>query len=115
MKAMGFTTDTYASKLKTIDSVLDVIHKIGQERQMLPFEIDGVVVKVNSIAHQQLLGRTAHSPKWAMAYKFRAQQLQTKIVDIKLQVGRTGKVTPVALVEPVSLSGSVFLFFPTFF
>jgi DNA ligase (NAD+) len=109
MKSMGFTTDSYATKVRDIDAVHKQILQVGQDRPTLPFEIDGVVVKVNSIAQQNMLGRTAHAPKWAMAYKFRAQQAKTKILDIKLQVGRTGKVTPVAVVEPVALSGSFIL------
>lgn len=107
LRALGFGPDAFSQKCGSIQAIMDFIAKYDEKRPSLPFEIDGVVVKVNSSAAQAALGRTAHAPRWAMAYKFSAQKAQTKIVDIKLQVGRTGKITPVALVSPVPVGGTM--------
>lgn len=107
LKALGFTADQFSQRCASIAAVMEFIRKNNDNRAALPFEIDGVVVKVNSTEAQQLLGRTAHAPRWAMAYKFSAQKSQTKIVGIKLQVGRTGKITPVAQVTPVAVGGTM--------
>lgn len=96
----------FTRKVKTIDEIFDYINEIDEKRKDLPFEIDGIVVKVNSIAHQQELGFTAKTPRWAISYKFKAEQAYTKLNSISFQVGRTGAVTPVANLEPVSLAGT---------
>lgn len=77
-----------------------------QKRTELPYEIDGIVIKVNDLALQESLGVTSHSPRWAIAYKFPAEQVITRVTDIEVQVGRTGALTPLAHLEPVFVSGS---------
>ncbi len=96
----------FIRKAKSIDEIFNYIDEINQKRKELPFEIDGIVVKVNSIAQQQDLGFTAKTPRWAISYKFKAEQAYTKLESISFQVGRTGAVTPVANLEPVSLAGT---------
>jgi len=91
---------------KSVDDVMKFASSIEKERPNLPFEIDGVVVKVNEFKWQEALGSTGKSPRWAVAYKFSAEQAITEIIDITVQVGRTGVLTPVAELRPVSLSGS---------
>jgi DNA ligase (NAD+) len=81
-------------------------HKIEKERDHLPFDIDGIVIKVDPIKAWSLLGTTGKSPRWAVAYKFAPEQAQTRIREITVQVGRTGVLTPVAELEPVFLAGS---------
>jgi len=90
---------------KDIDEVIDFCKAWEQKRQKLTYEIDGMVIKVNSLKQQKVLGSTAKAPRWACAYKFPAQQATTVLQDIKVQVGRTGVVTPVAELKPVSLAG----------
>ncbi|MFP4489400.1 MAG: NAD-dependent DNA ligase LigA [Bacteroidales bacterium] len=90
-----------------MDEIFDYIKYWEGERKKLPFEIDGVVIKVNSLADQRKLGFTAKSPRWAIAYKFKAEQATTRLLSVTFQVGRTGSVTPVAELEPVSLAGTV--------
>jgi DNA ligase (NAD+) len=107
LKALGFGPDQFAQRCPGVKTLMEFIAKNDAQRTSLPFEIDGVVVKVNSTEAQLALGRTAHAPRWAMAYKFSAQKAQTKILDIKLQVGRTGKITPVAHVSPVAVGGTI--------
>lgn len=89
-----------------VDEVFDFCREWEEKRDSLPFDIDGVVVKVNSFRQQETLGSTAKSPRWAIAFKFKAQQVQTTLLGITLQVGRTGVVSPVAELEPVFLAGS---------
>ncbi|MBQ4110357.1 MAG: NAD-dependent DNA ligase LigA [Clostridia bacterium] len=94
---------------KLVNSIKDVvkrIEEIGEMREKLPFEIDGVVIKVNSLEQRKLLGSTAKNPKWAVAYKFPAEEKETKLLDITVQVGRTGVLTPNAELEPVRLAGT---------
>lgn len=91
---------------KNINEILDFINYWDKERYNLPFQIDGIVIKVNEIKHQDQLGFVARSPRWAVAYKFESETISTKLNDITLQVGRTGAVTPVAELEPVFLAGS---------
>ncbi|KAB2878273.1 NAD-dependent DNA ligase LigA [bacterium] len=91
---------------KDIHQVFDFCKEWEEKRDTLPFDIDGVVIKVNNIRQQETLGATAKSPRWAIAYKFKAQQASTKVLGITLQVGRTGVVSPVAELEPVFLAGS---------
>jgi DNA ligase (NAD+) len=105
-KTWGFKVPPYVAKCKHIDEVLEFIHEWEDQRSSLPFEIDGVVIKVNQYAQQSRLGETAKSPRWAIAYKYRAEQVQTRLLDITYQVGRTGAITPVANLEPVLLAGT---------
>lgn len=90
-----------------IDEVIEIISKKGTERPNLEYEIDGAVVKVDSFTQREMLGNTSKSPKWAIAYKFSAEEVETTLNGITLQVGRTGVVTPVAELEPVSVAGSI--------
>lgn len=89
-----------------IDEIVEYCRKKGERRHELDYDIDGMVVKVNSIAYQEQLGYRARNPRWAIAYKFPPEQQRTKLKDITVQVGRTGVVTPVAQLEPVFLAGS---------
>lgn len=106
LASMGFVTGRAVQTCASIDEVLAFIDRWESERDTLPFQIDGIVVKVNSIAHQRELGAVARSPRWAFAYKYEAQKATTKLLDITLQVGRTGVVTPVAELQPTLLAGS---------
>ncbi|MEN9964537.1 MAG: NAD-dependent ligase LigA [Bacteroidota bacterium] len=92
-------------RLKGIDAVIKEIHEAEEKRDDLPYEIDGMVIKVNELDVQEKLGMTAHHPRWAMAFKFKARQATTKLLDVEFQVGRTGAVTPVAKLEPVGIGG----------
>ncbi|MBV7439847.1 NAD-dependent DNA ligase LigA [Weeksellaceae bacterium TAE3-ERU29] len=102
----GFKVPDTTRKCKNIDEILAFIEYWDTERNNLPYEIDGVVIKVNSIAQQDELGYTAKSPRWAIAYKFKAEQAFTELKSISYQVGRTGAITPVANLEPVLLAGT---------
>ena len=90
-----------------IDEIEEYITHWDTERKTLPFATDGIVIKVNELPYQEELGYTAKFPRWAVAYKFKAEQALTKLISIDYQVGRTGAVTPVANLEPVQLSGTV--------
>ncbi|OPZ97453.1 MAG: DNA ligase [Bacteroidetes bacterium ADurb.Bin408] len=107
VRQWGLKVSDYMVKCRTFNEVLDYIKFWDKERATLPFDIDGIVVKVNDYYKQELLGYTAKSPRWAVAYKFRPEQQSTKIVSVDFQVGRTGAVTPVVNLEPVLLSGTV--------
>ena len=96
----------YISSTTTIAGVMDFIHYWDEHRSGLPFEIDGIVIKVNSYEHQRRLGFTAKSPRWATAFKFKAKQVQTRLLSVDYQVGRTGAITPVANLSPISLGGT---------
>tara|TARA_R110002096_G_scaffold436044_1_gene665946 strand:+ start:2525 stop:4537 length:2013 start_codon:yes stop_codon:yes gene_type:complete len=96
----------YIQKAKNIDEIFEFINYWDENRQQLPFEIDGIVIKVNSYAQQQRLGSTAKSPRWAIAYKFKAEEVSTQLKFVSYQVGRTGAITPVANLEPVLLAGT---------
>ena len=96
----------YIKKCKSIDEIFEFINYWDKERSNLNFEIDGVVIKVNNYARQEEIGFTAKSPKWAIAYKFKAEKVFTKLLEITYQVGRTGAITPVANLEPVLLAGT---------
>ena len=102
----GFKTSEHTRVCENMDEVLRFIHHWDNERHNLPMATDGVVIKVNSIAVQNDLGTTAKSPRWAVAYKFKAEQAETKLLSVSYQVGRTGAITPVANLEPVQLSGT---------
>ena len=103
---LGFPVNPYYKLCKDISEVMDYCNYWEKEREELPYDIDGVVIKVNSLSHQNKLGAIAKSPRWAIAYKFEAKKALTKLKDITLQVGRVGTVTPVAELEPVLLAGS---------
>lgn len=105
-RKMGFKVPNAAKLVNSIDEVLDFINHWDKARHDLPYETDGVVVKVNSLFQQDELGFTAKAPRWAMAYKFKAEQVSTKLNSISYQVGRTGAITPVANLEPVELAGT---------
>lgn len=102
----GFKIPSHMEKCNNLQEVFEFIEKWDSERGNLPFDIDGIVVKVNSYLQQIQLGFTAKSPRWAIAYKFKSNQEKTRLVSIDYQVGRTGTVTPVANLEPVFLAGS---------
>jgi DNA ligase (NAD+) len=101
----GLRTNPHARKCKNIDVVLDYYREMNEKRESLPYEIDGTVIKVNSFDLQMRLGEIARSPRWALAFKFQPKQETTKILDIIVQVGRTGALTPVAVMEPVKVGG----------
>ncbi|MCT3762062.1 NAD-dependent DNA ligase LigA [Elizabethkingia anophelis] len=106
-KQWGFRVSEDQAKLcRTLDDVKNFINYWDQERHTLPFEIDGIVIKVNSLKHQRELGYTAKSPRWAMAYKFKAEKVETELLSVSYQVGRTGAITPVANLRPVLLAGT---------
>ncbi|MCC6864653.1 MAG: NAD-dependent DNA ligase LigA [Ignavibacteria bacterium] len=106
LKALKFPINNFTKVVYNIEEVKDFCRKIELERDNLPYEIDGVVVKLDSIAQQEKVGSIAKSPRWAIAYKFKAKQAVTKLKSITLQVGRIGTITPVAELEPVFLAGS---------
>lgn len=106
MKELGFRTNPNNRLVNSIDEVMDYIHEKGKERSSLAYDIDGVVVKVNDINMQQKLGFTSKYPKWCVAYKFPAEVCYTKLIDIIFTVGRTGQITPNAVLEPVIVAGS---------
>ena len=106
MKELGFKINPNNRLVSNIKEVLEYIEEKGQIRASLPYDIDGVVIKVNSISQQQKLGYTAKYPKWATAYKFPAEEVLTKLKDIIFTVGRTGQITPNAVLDPVIVAGS---------
>ena len=106
-KGWGFKTTAQAKLCRTLDEVKDFISYWDEKRHDLPFEIDGIVLKVNSLKQQKQLGYTAKSPRWAMAYKFKAEKVETELQSVSYQVGRTGAITPVANLKPVLLAGTV--------
>jgi len=103
---LGVPTHRNHTECESLDELWAAITRIEQKRTEYPFEIDGAVIKVDSRSHQDILGATAKFPRWAIAYKFGAERAYTKLNDIKVQVGRTGALTPVALLDPVSLAGT---------
>lgn len=105
VKVFGFRVNTHNRLCKTFNEVIDYCEEFEAKRNTIPFEVDGVVIKVNSIAQQRKLGNTLKSPRWAVAFKFAAHQATTKVIDIVVQVGRTGVLTPVAELEPVECAG----------
>ncbi len=106
-RELGFKVPQESILAKNIDEVLAFIDYWNLQRHHLPYETDGVVVKVNNLHHQDELGYTAKSPRWAVAYKFKAEQASTQLNSISYQVGRTGAITPVANLEPVQLAGTI--------
>jgi DNA ligase (NAD+) len=101
----GFRINPHSEKCPGIEAALAYYERLREQREELPYEIDGVVVKVNSLALQDALGTRSRSPRWALAYKFEPKQAVTRVKDIAVQVGRTGALTPVALLEPVQVAG----------
>ena len=106
MKDLGFKVNPASKLVGGIDGILEYIKEYTEKRDTLPYEIDGIVIKVNDIRMQQELGSTVKYPRWATAYKFPAEEVLTKLIDIKFTVGRTGQVTPNAVLEPVLVMGS---------
>ena len=105
-KKWGFNISNFMALCKTIDEIFEFIDYWNVKRHELPFAIDGIVLKVNSYAQQQALGFTAKSPKWAIAYKFKAEEVETELLSVDFQVGRHGTITPVANLAPVPLAGT---------
>jgi len=105
-KSLGFKTIQHALVAKSIDEVIEFAGKFESKRDSLDYDIDGLVVKVNVIEDQKTLGFTAKSPRWMIAYKYPAEQVQTKLENIEISIGRTGVLTPVAILKPVQLSGT---------
>ena len=106
LKKVGFKTSDYRIT-DNINKVITIIHDIENQRDSLPYEIDGVVIKINDLAQREMLGSTSKNPKWAIAYKFSATEVETKLNDISIQVGRTGVLTPIAELKSVPVAGSV--------
>lgn len=106
LSQLGFSVNEKRVLASTIDQVWDFIEKVGQERDKLPYEIDGIVIKVNYLAAQEELGFTVKAPKWAIAYKFPAEEKEAQLLSVDWTVGRTGVVTPTANLTPVQLAGT---------
>jgi DNA ligase (NAD+) len=106
LQQLGFKTNPERRRCANIDEVMQFVNEWQEKRPQLPYEIDGIVIKVDSFAQQEQLGATAKSPRWAIAYKFPAEEVVTKLIDIELNVGRTGVVTPTAILEPVRVAGT---------
>ena len=106
LKELGFIVNPNIRLVKNIEEILDYINEWSLKRDTLPYDIDGIVIKVNDIEMQKELGSTAKYPKWVVAYKFPAEEVKTKLLDIVCTVGRTGQVTPNAIFEPVKIMGS---------
>jgi DNA ligase (NAD+) len=106
LKALGFPTDPHSRHCRVIDEALAYFQEWNERRDTLDYDADGIVLKVDSAEERQALGTTAKSPRWAISYKFPARQATTRVNDIVVQVGRTGALTPVAVLEPVKLSGT---------
>ncbi|HTI12359.1 MAG TPA: NAD-dependent DNA ligase LigA [Puia sp.] len=103
---LGFRSPQKEKKIvKGIQAVIDYCHEFEKQRDELPYEIDGMVIKVNAIALQDKMGMTTHHPRWAIAFKFKARQATSTLREVRFQVGRTGSITPVAKIDPVPLSG----------
>ena len=105
LQTFGFRINPHIRPKITINEVIDCYKELSELRDLLPYDIDGMVIKVDSVAFQDLLGTTSRSPRWAIAYKFKAIQETTRIADIEIQVGRTGTLTPVAHLVPVRIGG----------
>ena len=106
LDSLGFKTNKERKKCASIEEVIEYIQYWTNERPNLPYDIDGIVIKVDSLAQQDELGTTAKSPRWAIAYKFPAEEVITTLKDIELSVGRTGVITPTAILAPVRVAGS---------
>lgn len=106
LRTLGFKVNPEWKRCNSIDEVIQFLEGWFEKRPTLPYEIDGIVIKVDSLYQQEQLGATAKSPRWAIAYKFPAEEVATKLIDIELSVGRTGVVTPTAILEPVTVAGT---------
>jgi DNA ligase (NAD+) len=106
MKKLGFKTNPHSRRCSSLDDVFSFYEEWKERRDTLDYDVDGIVIKVDSVEHQRQLGSTAKFPRWAISFKFPARQATTQIKDIVVQVGRTGALTPVAVLEPVKLSGT---------
>jgi DNA ligase (NAD+) len=106
LQSLGFNVSTHRTLAKTLEEIESFLNEWESKRDALPFDIDGAVIKVNSIRQQKLLGATTKAPRWAIAYKFSARQAETTLCSVTYQVGRVGTITPVAELEPVFLAGS---------
>lgn len=106
LETLGLKVNKERRVCKSIEDVLEYIEEWTEKRSQLDYDIDGIVIKVDSYAQQEELGSTAKSPRWAIAYKFPAEEVATKLIDIELSVGRTGVVTPTAILEPVQVAGT---------
>lgn len=106
LNSLGFKVSPKRILCKDIEEVIEKIEELSQIRGELPFDIDGIVIKVNDLSDREKLGQTAKTPRWAVAYKFPAEKKKTKVKDIIVQVGRTGAITPTAVLEPVRIAGS---------
>jgi len=106
VKSWGFQIDNHSRLVSDINGVLEFINHWDTERHNLSYDIDGIVIKVNNYSQQQELGFTAKSPRWAISYKFKAERVETELLEVTYQVGRTGAVTPVANLQPVLLAGT---------
>ena len=106
LEKLGFNVNPVRILCNTIDEAIEAIKKIGEDREKLSFGIDGAVVKVDNLRLREILGTTYKTPKWAIAYKYPPEKKETKLIDIVCQVGRTGAITPTAILEPVKIAGS---------
>lgn len=106
LKELGFKTIPFYNKFNNIDDTLKEIERIGEIRYTLPFDIDGAVIKTDDFSMRETIGSTAKFPKWALAYKYPPEEKETKLIDIEINVGRTGVLTPTAVFEPVLVAGS---------
>ena len=107
LQKWGFKPPEVVQKVSSIEGVFDFIREWDVKRKELPFDIDGIVIKVNSFAQQQQIGFTSKNPRWAISYKFKAERVATPLLSVDYQVGRTGIITPVANLKPISLAGTV--------
>lgn len=106
IKELGFKTIPFYNEFNNIDDVIKELDRIGSIRGGLPFDIDGAVIKVNRFDQREMLGSTAKCPKWALAWKYPPEEKETKLIDVEINVGRTGVLTPTAVFEPVLVAGS---------
>lgn len=107
LQELGFLVSPYKERCTNIEQVIEIIKKWTVQKDNLEFEIDGIVVKVDEIEKREQLSSTSKVPKWAIAFKFPAEKKETKLLDVELQVGRTGAITPTAILEPINISGSM--------
>ncbi len=106
LKSLGLPVSSHISVCPDIRRVIEMCEEYSDRRKELDFDVDGMVIKVNSFSEQERLGSTSHHPRWAIAYKYPAEQVKSKVLDIVINVGRTGALTPVAVLDPVTLSGT---------